>query len=442
MDFNPGVPTFNLISQGAKDFFILKLSANGNFVWAKSMGSTSNDVGNCIAIDGVNNIYSGGGFQGPIDFDPDGGIQNLSSLGGYDIFIHKMSQDTCSSLSMPTLNISITAGTNPSCVNSSITLNATASNVVSPIYQWKVDGNLVGTNSPTFQSNTFTNGQLVTCTIISNTCYISNQITSNSITIMRNPLPIVTAGNVTGCNGSSVNLVGNPMGGIFSVPNPYNGPSTSYTYTYSNSNGCTATSSPAFISVDTCISYLNLKLYIQGYYLGGGLMAPVLLNQGVLLNNQICDIVIVELHSSTFPYSTMATTTAFVFTNGNVQSSFNISYGNYYIAVKHRNSLETWSSVPVYFGNSITTYDFTTAISKAYGNNMKSVGQNKWAFISGDTNFDRAIDSDDYLLLDPAIVNGFSGYLDVDLNGDGSADALDAIILIPNVEAGLTSILP
>ncbi|MBK7388835.1 MAG: T9SS type A sorting domain-containing protein [Bacteroidetes bacterium] len=74
--------------------------------------------------------------------------------------------------------------------------------------------------------------------------------TSTPATITVNPLPTVTAGNVTGCTGTPVSLIGSPAGGTFSVTNPYTGPSTTYTYTYTNGNGCTNTSAPATITVN------------------------------------------------------------------------------------------------------------------------------------------------------------------------------------------------
>ena len=62
-----------------------------------------------------------------------------------------------------------------------------------------------------------------------------------------NPLPTVTASDVSACAGNSVSLIGNPSGGTFSVANPYSGPTTTYTYTYTDGNGCTNTSAPANI---------------------------------------------------------------------------------------------------------------------------------------------------------------------------------------------------
>ena len=38
-DFDPGAGTYNLVAGGPGDGFVSKLDANGNFVWAKKIGS-------------------------------------------------------------------------------------------------------------------------------------------------------------------------------------------------------------------------------------------------------------------------------------------------------------------------------------------------------------------------------------------------------------------
>ena len=89
-DFDPGLGTFTLTSAGAADIFISKLDANGNFVWAKGIGGTTNDYGLTIAVDASGNVYTSGSFQGTADFDPEVGTFPLSSAGGADIFISKL----------------------------------------------------------------------------------------------------------------------------------------------------------------------------------------------------------------------------------------------------------------------------------------------------------------------------------------------------------------
>ena len=86
VDFDPGVSISSLTSGTSSDIFILKLDANGNFVWAKSF------EGNCInlSIDNSDNLYVTGSFYGVVDFDPGTGVYNLSSQGYKDIFLLKL----------------------------------------------------------------------------------------------------------------------------------------------------------------------------------------------------------------------------------------------------------------------------------------------------------------------------------------------------------------
>ncbi|MGM0477824.1 MAG: SBBP repeat-containing protein [Bacteroidota bacterium] len=89
-DFDPGTGTYNLTSEGSYDIFISKLNSSGNFEWAKSMGGPNYDRGVSIALDSSSNVYTIGGFQGTVDFDPGAGTYNLTSGGFYDIFISKL----------------------------------------------------------------------------------------------------------------------------------------------------------------------------------------------------------------------------------------------------------------------------------------------------------------------------------------------------------------
>ena len=89
VDFNPGAGIANLIAISGYDIFFAKYNANGNYIWAKSMGSTSEDFGNSIALDKYGNCYLSGYFQNTPDFDPGPGIANLTAVGGEDIFFAK-----------------------------------------------------------------------------------------------------------------------------------------------------------------------------------------------------------------------------------------------------------------------------------------------------------------------------------------------------------------
>ena len=120
-DFDPGSGIENLSSAGSFDAFVLKLDASGNYVWAKNMGGTSNDFSRAIAVDASDNVYTTGYFQGTADFDPNAGIENLSSNGNRDVFVSKLSR--------PTLTISTTtlSDLNATILNASDTQTFTIS---------------------------------------------------------------------------------------------------------------------------------------------------------------------------------------------------------------------------------------------------------------------------------------------------------------------------
>lgn len=94
-DFNPAALTAaDLTSAGVDDIFVSKLNIDGNYLWAKRMGGTNYDYGNSIVVDSEGAVYTTGYFQGTADFDPDAlNTVNLTSAGGYDIFISKLDSD-------------------------------------------------------------------------------------------------------------------------------------------------------------------------------------------------------------------------------------------------------------------------------------------------------------------------------------------------------------
>lgn len=94
IDFDPGPGVFNLSPfDSSTGMFILKLSATGNFSWAKFMGGHDYySWTTSIALDAINNIYTTGTFSDTVDFDIEAGVYNLTNIGSPDIFIHKISQ--------------------------------------------------------------------------------------------------------------------------------------------------------------------------------------------------------------------------------------------------------------------------------------------------------------------------------------------------------------
>lgn len=106
--------------------------------------------------------------------------------------------------------------------------------------------------------------------------------------------------------------------------------------------------------------------------------------------------------------------------------------GDYYIVVRHRNSIETWSGTTAFSytrSNLLTSqsYTFLYPISQAYGSNMRFVDLSplRYAFYSGDVNQDYAVDGSDLAMIDNDAYIFVSGYVSSDLNGDYFVDASD-----------------
>lgn len=92
-DFNPlYFLTFNLISAGESDIFLSKLTSEGAFVFAKSMGGTSADYGNDLALDTVGNVYITGSFYDSAVFGNESNSPvSITGEGGRDFLFCKYS---------------------------------------------------------------------------------------------------------------------------------------------------------------------------------------------------------------------------------------------------------------------------------------------------------------------------------------------------------------
>lgn len=90
VDFDPGPGVSELTSNGNFDVYILKLDTSGTFVWAVSFGGAGPDQAHEIVIDNNGNVTTVGQFNNTVDFDPGLSLDNLSSKGQGDIFIHHL----------------------------------------------------------------------------------------------------------------------------------------------------------------------------------------------------------------------------------------------------------------------------------------------------------------------------------------------------------------
>jgi alpha-tubulin suppressor-like RCC1 family protein len=107
------------------------------------------------------------------------------------------------SVSISTANTTVCAGTN-------VVFTATPTNGgFTPSYQWKVNGNNVGTNNATYSTSSLTNGQVVSCVLTSSlTCAVPTTATSNSlnmtVTASVTPSISISTATTTVCSGASV----------------------------------------------------------------------------------------------------------------------------------------------------------------------------------------------------------------------------------------------
>jgi len=149
---------------------------------------------------------------------------------------------------------------------------------------------------------------------------------------------------------------------------------------------------------------------------------------------------VIKLASSVMPYTVLFTDTTFVSTNGDVAAVFPsaILNSSFYIVIEHRNSIQTWSANAVLADQSVINYDFTNAISKAFGNNLADNGDGTFSLFSGDVNKDGQIDNSDYQMLENGVNNFIVNYNLLDLTGDNILESADFSIIENNFSGNIS----
>jgi len=181
------------------------------------------------------------------------------------------------------------------------------------------------------------------------------------------------------------------------------------------------------------IKRLKLFVCIEGY-----LSCPP--------NTYIGDTVTVCIRATTPGFPIVAIAEGKSDSLGNVTVIFKEPISNtdsYYIVVKSRNSIETWSKSggEVWGASTTLNYDFTTAAPQAFGSNMV-FKCGKWCIYSGDVNQDGVVDGTDLSLIDNDAANFVQGYVPTDLNCDGIVDGSDAAIADNNASNFVTKVTP
>jgi len=200
-----------------------------------------------------------------------------------------------------------------------------------------------------------------------------------------------------------------------------------------------ATFAPAiFIRTLTVTESTEKTLYLtnvllQGIYNGSGTMRQVYDELGPHWPSGVADHITVELHNATSYYTVEYSVSSVpLSTTGTATVTIPATYtGSYYITVKHRNSLETTTAVPVSFAGSIISQSFGSP-SSVYGNNLAVSYDGRYLIYAGDVNQDGFIDTQDYVGIDNDSYNYLAGYLVTDVDGNGMIDTNDYIFVDNN----------
>jgi hypothetical protein len=200
---------------------------------------------------------------------------------------------------------------------------------------------------------------------------------------------------------------------------------------------------------DTVLLTVKNKLLIvnalfEGLYANSNMMNNALNeNSEPQWGANIADKVILEIRNASAPYAIIESLNANLLINSEIKTYINCNNeGLYFITIKHRNHLETWSSSPISFASDTISYNFTTVASKAYGDNQKEVAPGIFAMLVGDVNQDGVVDISDLVAMDADLTNGTLGYIVYDLNGDGVVDISDLVKIDENLTNGVVVITP
>lgn len=178
-----------------------------------------------------------------------------------------------------------------------------------------------------------------------------------------------------------------------------------------------------FISASSAV---QIKSVIQGFY------------NPALNRMNMKDTVRAYMRNISSPYSVVdssrAVADSLTFT-GNFTFT-NLPSGTYYIVLKHRNSIETWSKAggQTYFPGTPFSFNFNTDSSQTFGKNVIRVDDTPLTFAvyNGETDQNGVIDLNDILYVYNDAADFSTGYLISDNTGDKLTDLSDVLITYNN----------
>ncbi|MBL0103694.1 MAG: proprotein convertase P-domain-containing protein [Bacteroidetes bacterium] len=201
----------------------------------------------------------------------------------------------------------------------------------------------------------------------------------------------------------------------------------------SRSLSCSACSATSF-SIVNSINF-NIHAFIQGFYKSSGTMRALLYDLNLHADPTACDSITIDLHSSNAPYPLLESSKILLHTNGSGAVSLKADDVNnsFYLVIRHRNALTTWSASPVTI-TSNGTYDFAINSNQAFGQNTFSLGGGAYGIYSGDVDQNGTIDSADHQLLESGTSLFLSGYTPADITGDGQVESADYSLIENNLQ--------
>lgn len=192
-------------------------------------------------------------------------------------------------------------------------------------------------------------------------------------------------------------------------------------------------------SLDLALAAKTLTLssvLLEGLYSGAGIMRQAWNATGPQWPAGVADHITIELHDAN-NYSTVVWALSDVPLSISGTAEINIPAahsGSYYITVRHRNSIETTTALPVSFAGSSISLSFG-APSAVYGGNLKLSSDGLYLVYGGDVNQDGIVDTGDMNLVDNGSAAILRGYIAADANGDGIVDTSDMNIVDNNSTA-------
>ena len=153
------------------------------------------------------------------------------------------------------------------------------------------------------------------------------------------------------------------------------------------------------------------------------------------LPTNIVDWVLVDIRDSTTATTIIATKAALLMTDGTITDVdglspvlfLNVTPGNYYVGLRHRNHLAIRSAVRLALSNTTTAADFRSSMASVYTNTgianaaMKDLGGGKFAMWGGDVNGDGVVrygnSNNDRFAMLTGCLSGNTGGIIVNLSG-------------------------